>query len=70
MQFTTLAILAIAAVAQACTPGTWGCGNNPAPGPDGALYVCNSAGNWQFSAQCGGRTCCRLQSNGGANCIC
>ncbi|RYP16582.1 hypothetical protein DL765_005043 [Monosporascus sp. GIB2] len=73
MYFTrVLAALGLLAAAQAqsCTPGQFGCGNNPVPGgQDGSLYVCNAAGQWQLSAVCGGPTCCRL-NGGNANCIC
>ncbi|KAM3466960.1 hypothetical protein MY5147_000290 [Beauveria neobassiana] len=67
----TLAIVALAVFGvEACTAGEFRCGNRGgAPGPDGAIYVCNASGRWQFSSQCGGRTCCQ---GGGSNvhCVC
>lgn len=72
MYFTNVLVtLGLVAAASACSPGTWGCGNNPVPGgTDGALYVCDSSSNWEFSAQCGGSTCCHLYSGGAAGCTC
>lgn len=50
--------------AEVCEPGVWGCGNQRGvPGPDGAIYVCNSNHEWQFSAQCGGVQCCKLRND-------
>ncbi|KAI1084516.1 hypothetical protein F5B20DRAFT_521990 [Whalleya microplaca] len=67
--FVALGLLA-AANAQVCSPGAFGCGNNPVPnGVDGTIYVCNSSGEWVVSAVCGGPTCCRL-NGANANCIC
>ncbi|KAI9148150.1 hypothetical protein HJFPF1_11974 [Paramyrothecium foliicola] len=72
--YFTRAIAALglfAAATQACNPGQFSCGNqNGAPGPDGAVYSCNGSGNWVFSAQCGGRTCCNQQNTNTAFCIC
>ncbi|KAI0150526.1 hypothetical protein GGR57DRAFT_471802 [Xylariaceae sp. FL1272] len=63
--------LSLVAVARACTPGYYSCGNeNGAPGPDGSIQVCNSSGNWQLSALCGWRECCHQRTNAVAECIC
>ena len=70
MKFISVLALAFAASVQACNPGQWGCGNNPVkPGEDGALYVCNTRGQWEFSNRCGGPGCCRLDGNW-AGCTC
>ena len=66
-----LAALGLIAAASACTVGEFSCGNqNGAPGPDGAIFVCNSLGNFVFSAQCGGPTCCQQSSTSSAFCEC
>lgn len=72
MQLTQiLAVLGLAAAATACTPGEWSCGNrNDAPGPDGAVFVCNSVGRWDLSAQCGAAHCCVQSTNAAAHCTC
>jgi hypothetical protein len=72
MQFTQIiAVLGLAAAATACNPAEFSCGNqNGAPGPDGAVYSCNSSGQWVFSAQCGGPTCCTQASITSAFCSC
>ncbi|KAK2073367.1 hypothetical protein P8C59_007655 [Phyllachora maydis] len=65
---TTLGLLALA---QACTPGHYACGNQDgAPGPDGSVQVCNSSGDWVFSAQCNGAGCCYDNGAGNAYCKC
>ncbi|KAF3764643.1 hypothetical protein M406DRAFT_322673 [Cryphonectria parasitica EP155] len=60
----------LTASTMACTAGTWSCGNqNGAPGPDGAVYECDSTGNWVETALCGGTTCCfSTGSNAGCSC--
>ncbi|KAG8165520.1 hypothetical protein KVR01_004072 [Diaporthe batatas] len=74
MYFTRFLVAAglLATSSLACNPGQWGCGNqNGVPGPDGAVYVCNSSGSWVFSAQCNGASCCTVsadQSNAGCRC--
>ncbi|EJP63887.1 hypothetical protein HC256_003859 [Beauveria bassiana] len=69
--FKYIAIVALAALGvQACRPTEYQCGNRGgAPGPDGAIYVCDAAGQWQFQAQCGGAKCCRITGSN-VNCIC
>ncbi|KAI1264613.1 hypothetical protein F5Y18DRAFT_427746 [Xylariaceae sp. FL1019] len=72
MLFTrVLTTLGFLAVAQACTPGHYSCGNqHGAPGPDGSIQVCNSFGSWQLSVYCGGKNCCYEAMEGDAGCIC
>lgn len=66
----TIAIIALAAIGvEACSPGEFRCGNQGAPGPDGAIYVCDPSGNWRLSSQCGGRTCCQGGGNN-IHCVC
>lgn len=72
MYFSKIATIVVLAVlgAEACNVGEFQCGNqNGAPGPDGAIFVCNSAGRFQFSSQCGGPSCCQ---GGGSDvhCVC
>ncbi|GAB1314648.1 hypothetical protein MFIFM68171_04858 [Madurella fahalii] len=66
-----LVALGLVAAAQACTPGTFACGNqNGAPGPDGAIFECNALGQFVLTAQCGGPDCCVQSSTSAAFCSC
>lgn len=72
MQFAKILTLVAVAVfsVEACNSGEFRCGNRGgAPGPDGAIFICNASGRWQFSSQCGGPTCCQGGGNN-VHCVC